>query len=102
MYSIKWEIYLLELVSIIISKESRWYRIIILNNERKNSKFWRSLLIYILRCNFFGSSFSIEVVIAPSALHIEGVKGALRADIAVAIQDIHTAKVCIVLFIKFA
>jgi hypothetical protein len=34
-----------------------------------------------------------EVVIAPSALHIEGVKAAIRPEVAVAVQDIHTAKV---------
>jgi hypothetical protein len=34
-----------------------------------------------------------EVLIAPSALHIDAVKSALRPDVAVAIQDIHTAKV---------
>ena len=34
-----------------------------------------------------------EVVIAPSALHIGLAKQALRADVGVAIQNIHTAKV---------
>lgn len=34
-----------------------------------------------------------EVVIAPSALHIGAVVDAVRADVGVAIQDIHTAKV---------
>ena len=34
-----------------------------------------------------------EVVIAPSALHIGLVAAAVRADVGVAIQDIHTAKV---------
>lgn len=34
-----------------------------------------------------------EVLIAPSALHIDAAKSAVRPDVAVAIQDIHTAKV---------
>ena len=33
-----------------------------------------------------------EVVIAPSALHIGGVKAALREDIGLAVQDVHTAR----------
>jgi len=34
-----------------------------------------------------------EVVIAPSALHISSVMSSIRADVGVAIQNIHTAKV---------
>lgn len=33
-----------------------------------------------------------EVLIAPTALHIDAVKTVLRPDVAVAIQDVHTAK----------
>ena len=32
-----------------------------------------------------------EVVVAPSALHVEGVRAALRPDVGVALQDVHSA-----------
>ena len=35
-----------------------------------------------------------EVLVAPTAIHIGLVKQALRKDVAVAVQDIHTVKVC--------
>lgn len=35
----------------------------------------------------------VDVVIAPSAIHIAQAKAALRANVKIAVQDIHTAKV---------
>ena len=34
-----------------------------------------------------------DVLVAPSALHIDAVKSTIRPEVAVATQDIHTAKV---------